>query len=433
MLVRFFRACVAVFLVSVALFSAVEPAAAQFRSGGPGGFLDRLFGIERPPPEDMRVPPRDVGRQRPPSARRQQQSDDRGPAVRKKRPAVPSEPIYPTLAIQPKNPDARKVLVVGDFVAAGLAWGLDQAFAEEPRLTVVDRADGSSGFVRDDYFNWSAKISEVLEAEKPDMIVVLIGANDRQQIKTPDGRFEPGSDEWKKAYQQRVERFLLALQTYGKPVYWVGAPPLRSSDASVDMAQLNTLFKLRAEAVGAHFIDVWDGFADENGKFIARGPDVDGQSRTLRLNDGINFSRAGKRKLAFFVERDIRQDSGFGLPMSSLAPTNPNATMEIGPDGKERQVGPVLSLTDVEPGAADAKLAGAAGTAGPAPAADSIQYKLTVKGQAPAAQPGRVDDFAWKPPRDEDDSADNSHSIVDGIVILPAPTAAMPSRAGTVE
>src|SRR5690606_6666329 len=91
---------------------------------------------------------------------------------RKKRPAAPAEPVYPALEIQPKNPDAKKVLVVGDFVAGGLAWGLDQAFAEEPRLAVIDRSDGPSGFVRDDHFDWAGKISEVLVAEKPDMVVV---------------------------------------------------------------------------------------------------------------------------------------------------------------------------------------------------------------------------------------------------------------------
>ncbi|MET4634596.1 hypothetical protein ABIE08_002509 [Kaistia defluvii] len=434
MLVRILRAFVALILVSAALLSATEPSVAQYRRG-PAGFLDRLFGIERPPPDQFLMPPEDVGRRRQPSGQRPpRQSGDQPPPVRKKRPAAPAEPIYPALEIQPKNPDARKVLVVGDFVAGGLAWGLDQAFAEEPRLAVIDQSDGPSGFVRDDHLDWAAKIGEKLDAEKPDMVVVLMGANDRQQIKTADGRLSPGTPEWQKAYQQRVERFLLALKVYGKPVYWVGAPPLRSSDASADMAQLNTLFKVRADAVGAHFIDVWDGFADESGKFIARGPDVDGQMRNLRLSDGINFSKAGKRKLAFFVERDIRQDSGLGLPMSAITPTNPNAATEIGPDGKERQVGPVVSLTDPDPGAASAKLAGAADQAGPGPAADSLQYKLTVKGEAPAAKPGRVDDFAWKPPHAEDDSAaSSSSSIVDGIVILPAPTAGVRGMAPAVE
>ena len=81
----------------------------------------------------------------------------------------------PALDVQPKNADARKVLVVGDFIASGLAWGLDQAFADEPRIAVIDRSDGSSGFVRDDYYRLGRNAAGTARPEKPDMIVVMIG------------------------------------------------------------------------------------------------------------------------------------------------------------------------------------------------------------------------------------------------------------------
>lgn len=411
---RFCQAFI-VLLLALACLSGIGTATAQMR--WPTSFLDRLFGIERPPPPDqVPVPPGNVGTRAPvPGA---------PAAPRKKRPVVPAEPAYPAAVIAPKNADARKVLVVGDFIASGLAWGLDQAFADEPRIAIIDRSDGPSGFVRDDYSDWAAKVPEVLTAETPDMIVVDLGANDRQSIKTKDGRLPMRSDLWQAAYQQRVERFLVALQSYGKPVYWVGAPPLRSSDASADMIFLNALYKTKADAVGASFIDIWDGFADEEGKFISRGPDIDGQARTLRASDGINFTKAGRRKLAFYVERNIREDGGLGLPANASTLVNPNSVSEIGPDGKERRVGPVVSLTDPAPGAANAALAGGTDKGSPKPTAASAQYKLTVEGEAPAPQLGRVDDFAWKPPRADEQSSESSpSSVVDGIVILPAPTA----------
>ena len=52
----------------------------------------------------------------------------------------PRQPPVVTAEIQPKAPDARKILIVGDFVAGGVAWGLEQAFAEEPKLTVIDKS-----------------------------------------------------------------------------------------------------------------------------------------------------------------------------------------------------------------------------------------------------------------------------------------------------
>ncbi|MCX5496817.1 DUF459 domain-containing protein [Kaistia dalseonensis] len=385
------------------------------------------------------APPADIPGQ-PGQAQRQRQLQQQGSGApgqaaqpRKKRPTAPAEPPYPVVDVQPKDQNARKVLVIGDFMASGLAWGLDQAFAEEPRIAIIDRAEGSSGFVRDDHYDWAATLPELLDTEKPDMTVVMIGSNDRQQIRTADGKFAPRSEEWQRLYQQRVERFLLALQTYGKPVYWVGLPPLKSADGSADMAYLNTVFKARAEAVGVKFIDIWDGFADENGTFVSRGPDVDGQARQLRSGDGINFTKAGRRKLAFYVEREITQDSGLGSTPSAMTLTNPNETTEIGPDGKERKVGPILSLTDPAPGSADAALDGG-GAAQPASAGGDGARKLTVDGEPPAPQIGRADDFAWKPPvTDEDKPEGSGASIIDGIVILPAATARNASGSSAVQ
>ena len=198
---------------------------------------------------------------------------------------------------------------------------------------------------------------------------------------------------------------------------------MQSADATADMAALNSLFKARAEAVGANFVDIWDGFADEDGKFVARGPDVDGQTRQLRSGDGINFTKSGRRKLAFYVEREIRQDGGLGPAASARALTNPNETTEVGSDGKVRTLGPVVSLTDPPAGAADAALAGAPDQVSAAAAPGSAVYKLTVDGEAPPAPAGRADDFAWTAPRGEADVEGAKKSVVDGIVLLPAATA----------
>ena len=74
------------------------------------------------------------------------------------------------------------VLVVGDFLAGGLAEGLSTAFAENPHVRVVDRTNGSSGLARDDFYDWPARIGELIDAEKPAAVVVMLGANDRQQM-----------------------------------------------------------------------------------------------------------------------------------------------------------------------------------------------------------------------------------------------------------
>jgi hypothetical protein len=45
------------------------------------------------------------------------------------------------------------------------------------------------------------------------------------------------------------------------------------------------------------------GLSMRNGKFIFTGSDINGQQVRLRGSDGINVTRAGKRKIAFLHEK----------------------------------------------------------------------------------------------------------------------------------
>ena len=40
---------------------------------------------------------------------------------------------------------------------------------------------------------------------------------------------------------------------------------------------------------------------------MLQGPDFEGQTRRLRTSDGVHFTKAGARKLAHYLEREIRR------------------------------------------------------------------------------------------------------------------------------
>ncbi len=71
------------------------------------------------------------------------------------------------------------------------------------------------------------------------------------------------------------------------------------------MQYLNEIFRERAAKAGVRYVDVWDGFVDQQGQFISSGPALDGQTRRLRVSDGVHFTRFGSRKLAHYVELDL--------------------------------------------------------------------------------------------------------------------------------
>ena len=85
------------------------------------------------------------------------------------------------------------------------------------------------------------------------------------------------------------------------PVLWVGLASQRGK-SSQDSAYLNELYRSRAEKAGIVYVDIWDGFVDEAGRYSPQGPDYEGQIRRLRTGDGVYFTKFGARKLAHYVE-----------------------------------------------------------------------------------------------------------------------------------
>ena len=348
------------------------------------GLLEMLFGprVIQPAPQ---VQPGLFGQPRQPGAQQQRTRT--------------AEPPVVTVEAVEKNPDAKTILVVGDFVAGGLAWGLEQTFAEEPMLVVVEHTSGSSGLVRNDYFDWNGELLNILNEQKPDIVVVALGSNDRQQIRLDGERLAPRSEAWEKAYIERIAAMADTLKVYGRPFFWMGAPPMRQASAMRDMAYLNDLYQPPVAAAGGYFVDIWGGFTNEDGRYISSGPDVAGQLRGLRAGDGINFTRAGRLKLAFYVEREIRRQTGIGTgAVDLLASTDQQSQIEIGPDGVKRLVGPVISLSDPLPGSSRALVGGPDEAAAAEPGeTETPQYLMIVKGAALPAVNGRADDFTWPP------------------------------------
>ena len=202
------------------------------------------------------------------------------------------------------------------------------------------------------------------------------------------------SEEWEKIYSRRIDDTIAALKSKGVPVIWVGLPPLRGTRSSSDAAYLNELYRARAERAGIKYIDVWDGFVDEAGRYSNYGPDYEGQVRRLRLSDGVFFTKAGAIKLARYVEQELSRYMSNRVPVAL-----PSGPLEAAPsDSKQTErplMGPVISLTGTQKDQAkdsDNLL----GVPGSSPAlGDAIATKVLAKGETVTAPPGRADNFVW--------------------------------------
>ncbi len=205
--------------------------------------------------------------------------------------------------------DVYPLVSVGDTFAEGLVEGLAPALASEPRVQVAKKFREIGSLMRGDFDEVLKGVDEQLTKEPVQIAVIMLGAADRVSWKMPNGkRAQIGSDEWKAEFARRAERLMRAFKARGVAVYWVGLPNLRRSDANDDAEMMNELIRERANLAGIRYIDSFKALADEQGGYSDMGPDITGKMRRLREPDGVNFTEAGNRKLAYFVEKELRRD-----------------------------------------------------------------------------------------------------------------------------
>ncbi len=139
--------------------------------------------------------------------------------------------------------------------------------------------------------------------------VVMIGVSDRIHIRSGNrDRLVLGSPEWREEYGRRADRLIKTLKRRGVAIYWVGQPIMRRIEANDPAQMMNDIVRDKAYLNGVKFIDIQAQFADEAGNYTAYGPDIAGKQRLLREADGVLFTQAGNRKLALFVEQEIKRD-----------------------------------------------------------------------------------------------------------------------------
>jgi len=407
------------------------------------------------------------------------------PQSRQQQPAESSRAPAPR---RPEGTPSINVMVFGDSMAEWLAYGLEEAFAETPEIGINRKPRPNTGLIRveqrGEAYDWPVSAREMLTAEKPDYVVMMLGAADRRGIReairqparppagqkqsagqakqpqaqgaqpaqaaqpaqpatptppdaaakkpadaeaapdtaqaqpqdqqpsamAPEGGPIAGtvvrefrSEEWGELYGKRVEEMISVLKARNVPVLWVGLPSVRGARATAEMVYLNDFYRARAEKAGITYVDIWDGFVDDAGNFTNYGPDFEGQTRRLRTGDGVHFTRAGARKLAHYVERELRRVMQARLtPVATPAPQEPEPDVEKAPAAAAAPglpprpiASPVMSLTAPR-GTGDALLGGAPVRN---TSADSVATRVLVKGEAIEAPAGRADDFAW-PRRD---------------------------------
>jgi hypothetical protein len=337
---------------------------------------------------------------------------------------APSDVLSPEVAA-PKA--TRYVTVFGDSLGLQLGQGLRAAFASTPELVITNKAKADTGLVNSSNRDWVKYIEESLAGpDKINMAIMMIGSNDGQPLRDEAGQIvEPLSEGWKAIYAKRIDEIIAALKQKNVPLVWVGLPIMKSETLNARMLAFNDIYRDRVQRAGMSYIDLWEAFSDENGHYTPTGPDVTGLPVKIRAGDGVHFTEAGARKLAFFTEKLVRKlietapaaPDAVSVPLATAQPIDINQQIlrELAPGRRELPIlvplpdmlpinietrpaaGPVLPLT-AAPVSPDGKLAeGAPAIADRNAYADVVDVLL--RGHASHPKQGRADDFAWGPGR----------------------------------
>jgi hypothetical protein len=387
------------------------------------------------------------------------EDDNYGPPPRRQMQQQHAQPTESSRAPSPRKAESKaapttSIVVMGDDMADWLAYGLEDVFADSPEIGIVRKNKLSSGLLRYEGkgdLDWWHVARDTLAQEKADYVIMMLGVGDRQDIGERDlakeadakakdqkdqqakdeadkksgqkpakpdspakaenpeevataqrirkagGVAEFRGDDWAKIYSRRIDETIASLKSKGVPVIWVGLPPIRGVRSTADVAYLNDLYRSRAERAGITYIDVWDGFVDEGGKYSNYGPDYEGQVRRLRLADGVYFTKPGAVKLARYVEHELRRFMNNRIPVA--LPSGPlEPSQSVSKPAERPLVGPVVPLTgtakdnDTKDSKDGDNLLGGPGSS--QIHGDATATKVLAKGETVAAPSGRADNFS---------------------------------------
>jgi hypothetical protein len=210
---------------------------------------------------------------------------------------------------RPTSADPLRVLVAGDSLSGHLGPSMSSALSGKPATVTLDEHVGT-GLARPDVVDWPTELSQDMANTKPDVVVLIFGGNDNQDLRTADGWIPiTHHDEWKAEYQRRIAQIMDIVAKPGVSVYWLGLPVMARPSLQAVVPEINAMIAKEAAARphAVTYVDPGPALNGPKGGFAAYLPGPDGRNVMVRESDGVHPTAAGMdRIVALFAPELIR-------------------------------------------------------------------------------------------------------------------------------
>jgi hypothetical protein len=193
----------------------------------------------------------------------------------------------------PTAEEPLQVVVAGDSTAKALGDGLIGATSDRPEVAITNEGTVSTGLARSDYFNWGAKMAEIVDTTSPEVVVFMVGANDGQSILDGDGTVvaQFGTPEWDVAYRERVAGIMDLVGGEGRRMVWVGEPNVGTGNVQQAVQAGNRMAQEEAATrPWVTYVDVASLLAGPDGGFAEYITLPDGTTARCYASDSVHLS-----------------------------------------------------------------------------------------------------------------------------------------------
>jgi len=186
-----------------------------------------------------------------------------------------------------------RMLVVGDGLADDVGTQLASELAPGRLVDVTVDGHPGSGLVRTTPIDWFATLLADLAQSDPELVVVVLGSNDREPIATSSSTTPFGSSSWLAAYEGLARRFAQEAAASGARVLWLGMPPMSSATTTAAMREVDGVYQdVAVSTPGVVYLASWPLLSTPDGLYAATLQGASGPT-TVRTADGQRLTPAG--------------------------------------------------------------------------------------------------------------------------------------------